>query len=235
MTSNKGQTRKREREMKNLKILGLAAVAAMALLAFGAGTASAGSVLCKNGVSTTGCTEDYGSGTVIEALLTSSTVFQTTGGTILDECGGSTLKVTTSNTGGATQNVKGKIVDVVNGEGKTVVTGLTWSLCTKTTKTLVPGELEVEWVSGSDNGTLRAKETQITIGGIFGESCIYGPGAGTTLGTLIGTNPASISISTYLSLVTGGGLCPNQARWTATYMVTRVGEQLSVPLYVARQ
>jgi hypothetical protein len=49
--------------MKHLKMLGLAALAAAALTALiGAGTASA-TVLCKNNLNTTTCSEKYPAGT----------------------------------------------------------------------------------------------------------------------------------------------------------------------------
>ncbi len=126
---------------KYAKILGLAAVAAMALMAFvGTGTASA-TVLCKTNL-TTGCAaagQDYPAGTGIHATSESSGILETTGGVILDTCTGSTVKGKTSNTGSASTTVSGPIEE------------LAWGVCRRTTNTLKLGSLEVHHIAGTDN------------------------------------------------------------------------------------
>ncbi|HEV2858759.1 MAG TPA: hypothetical protein VGW80_10190 [Solirubrobacterales bacterium] len=204
--------------MKHTKMLGLAVMAAMALMAFaGVGTASA-TKLCQNNANTTTCSAPYASGTVIHANLTGKATLETSGGTVLDVCGISTVEGKTSNVGSSTETVKGAI------------TALTWEECTKETKTITPGELEIHSISGTDNGTLTAKNTQVTINGLFeNESCIYGAGTGTDLGTVVGGAPATLSISTLVKKQTGSGaLCPFEARWTASYAVDKPN-----PLYVS--
>ncbi|HEV2858726.1 MAG TPA: hypothetical protein VGW80_10025 [Solirubrobacterales bacterium] len=203
--------------MKYLKILGLAAVAAAALMAF-AGSASA-TVLCNNNTSTTACTSKVTAGTAIKSELNGgSATLETTGGTVLVTCTGSTVAGTVENAGGSAATVGGKI------------TALTWSGCSKEVKTLVNGELEIHHIAGTDNGTLTAKNTQVTVNGLFeNESCIYGAGTGTDLGTLVGGAPATLSISALVKRQTGSGaLCPAETRWTASYKVTAPN-----PLYVA--
>jgi cytoskeletal protein CcmA (bactofilin family) len=202
--------------MKYLKILGLAAIAAAALMAF-AGSASA-TVLCANNASTTACSSKYAAGTVIESSLSASATLETTGGTVLDTCTGGKVNGKVENAGSSTTTVSGKI------------TSLTWEGCTKETKTLANGELEIHWISGTDNGTLTAKNTQVTVNGLFeGESCIYGAGAGTDLGTVVGGTNATLLISALVPRQTGSGfLCPAETRWTASYKVTAPN-----PLYVA--
>jgi hypothetical protein len=190
--------------MKYVKMLSLALVAASALMAFvGAGTASATRIYCG----ATHCP----AGTDISATLKtgSTAILETTGGTTLVTCSGSTVAGKTSNTGSSTETVKGPI------------STLSWSGCTNTVNTIVKGELEIHSASPTNNGTLTAKSTQVTVDGIFGESCIYGAGAGLNLGTVVGGSPASISISALVPLISGGGFCPKETRWTANYTVTK--------------
>jgi hypothetical protein len=191
--------------MKYVKMLGLAAIAAAALMAFlGAGTASA-TVLCKNAT----CTEDYPSGTEIEATLSGSAILETTGGTVLDTCTGGKVSGKTSSTSGTP----------LTG----AISALTWEGCTKTTKTLTNGSLAIEHTSGVD-GTLSATGTEVTVNTIFG-SCVFGPVGSLTLGTLKGGAPATLTINTIIPRISGP--CPSEARWTASYTVTKPN-----PLYI---
>jgi hypothetical protein len=215
--------------MKYVKMFGLAAVAAMALMAFaGAGSASA-TVLCKVHTLTTGCAaggQDYAAKTTIHATHTTGTtgILETTGGTTLVTCSESTISGETTNTGSSTTTVDGP------------VKSFTFGGCTNTVDVIKLGSLEIHHISGTDNGTLTAKETEVTVNGIFGESCIYGAGAGLNLGTLVGsvttkeqpTDPAKITINTIVKRTGGGGFCPAETRWTASYTVTSPS-----PLYVS--
>jgi len=193
--------------MKYVKMLGLAAVAAMALMAFvGAGTASA-TVLCETSEHPTNCTKPYPKGTTIDATLEESAILETLGGTVLDTCTGSTVKGKTANAGGENEPVTGNIES------------LTWENCSRPTTTIVNGSLQIEWIPVSNNGVVSGKESQVTIATIFG-SCTYGLGAGTTLGTLIGGAEATIKIDAVVAKIAGNISCPAEARWTAAYKVT---------------
>jgi hypothetical protein len=195
--------------MKYVKMLGLAAVAAMALTAFlGAGTASADQF----------CTETKKTGeecpagkviTTIEGTLKSGTtaILETTGGTVLDTCAGSDLEGPIESQGPG-KDISGPIAT------------LHWTNCTKTTTTLKPGKLTLQAISGTHNGILTGSGSEVTINGVFGESCIYGTGTGTNLGTAVGGKPATIAINTIVPLISGGGFCPSHARWTASYQLT---------------
>ncbi|MDQ3725056.1 MAG: hypothetical protein M3335_04055 [Actinomycetota bacterium] len=204
--------------MKYIKMLGLAAVAAAALMAFvGASTASA-TVLCKVNTATTGCHvggNAYAKGTTIKGNLTATAILETVGGEVLNKCTGSTLEGKTETTGGAAETVEGKILT------------LSWSGCEKHTTTLSTGKLVIHY-SEKDNGTLTASGTEVTINGIFGTSCVYGAGEGLNLGTVVGGSPATIAINTIVPRISGGFLCPAEARWTASYELTS-----PKPLYIA--
>lgn len=210
--------------MKYVKMLGLTAVAAMALTAFlGAGSASA-TVLCKTKV-TEGCAAagwSYGVNTTIHATQEKgTTAVLEAGSTTLDTCTTSTVHGFVEKAGDTNSTVSGDIKTLTWGEPGTTP-------CTNTTDTLKIGGLEVHWISGTDNGTLTATgETEVTINTIFG-SCVYGSGKALDLGTITGGSPATIDIHASVPKISGNFACPSTGTWTASYEVTE-----PTPLYVA--
>lgn len=191
--------------MKHLKALGLATLMAMTMAAFlPVGSASATRLCATN---TSPCPEswNYFTGTSIRLSLQESSALETTSGTVLDTCTESTIEGPTTTFGGATETVQ------------MALTNVSWGGCTKTTDTIVNGELELHWIEPTGNGTVTGKSTQWTINTVFG-SCTYGFGTGVDLGTLKGGNPATLSINAMLLKISG--LCPSEARWTANYRVT---------------
>jgi hypothetical protein len=207
--------------MKYLKMLGLAAVAAMALMAFlGAGSASA-TVLCTTANETTGCTMDYAANTEIHATLTTGTTAKLwsdpKGANPIATCTESTVKGTTSTTGSATTTVSGPLDTTVQANGQ--LTGLSWGGCNQTTKTTTAGELEIHWIEGTANGTVTAKNSVVTVV-LSGLSCSYGAQAGLHLGTLTGGTEPHLAISTTVNKVAGSFACPEHAIWEAEYTVT---------------
>jgi hypothetical protein len=190
--------------MKYVKMLGLAAVAAMALMAFGAGTASATTL--ENG------TSPFSHPTIIDASLAATATLETTGGTTLVTCTGGTIEGEAS-TGSATETVSGSVSTA----------NLTWSGCSATVDTTQGGELEIHHIAGTSNGTLTGRTFEVTVN-VFG-SCTYGLSNNDTMrhvGTLQGDDhTAKMEISTIVFERTEDKfLCPNEARWTATYHVT---------------
>jgi hypothetical protein len=188
--------------MKYLKMIGLAALAAMALMGF-AGSASA-TELYSGAVT-------QGKGTVIDASLSGSAILETTGGEVLNTCTGGTVKGSIENAGSATTTVSGPISE------------LTWSGCTRETKTIANGSLEIHHIAKTINGTVTGKNSEVTINGIFGSSCVYGTGAALDLGELKGstTNDATLAIKATVPRTAGGFLCPSTAVWNASYTVTQ--------------
>jgi hypothetical protein len=195
--------------MRYLKMLCLAfgAMAAMSAIA-GAGTAGA-TLLCPE----PSCAKDYAAGTKMSVSLKSGTsaVFTTTEGTTLNTCNGTTIEGSTANTGGSGIAVKSATAE--------------WSFknCTSSTTTIKNGELEVTRITGTNNGTVVARGYEITVQTIFG-SCVFGPGTGTDIGTLIGGS-AVMKVNSVLQKISG--LCPSTGRWSAEYTVTSPS-----PLYV---
>jgi hypothetical protein len=188
--------------MKYVKILGLAAVAAMALMAFvGAGTASA-SVLCTS--ATSPCPSDYAKGT--EVVATSSHTQLTAGfGTVT--CKKNEVAGKTKTTGGASETVFGPVESLVFEE------------CNGVVKVLKEGELEVH-ATASGNGTLTSKGASVTVE-LVGVHCVYGTAAtGTELGAVTGGATATVDINAKVLKQEGGFLCASTATWEGTYTVT---------------
>jgi hypothetical protein len=205
--------------MKYVKMLGLAAVAAAALMAFiGASSASA-TALCKTNNTPCPVEWHYSIGTEIHASLDPETtaILKTTGGAIENTCNTSTVKGTTSTTGGSSETVKGSVA----------VAGLTFGGCTNTTDVLEGGELEIHHIAGTMNGTLTAKGFKVTLV-LAGVSCVYTAGAATDLGTVTGGTMATMDVNAGVSKAEGSFLCPSTATWEAKYTVTS-----PEPLYVS--
>jgi hypothetical protein len=196
--------------MRYFKTLGLAAVAVAALMAFvGAGTASA-TVICKNNLNTEKCSEPYPVGTKGTASLAAGTtaILETTAGETLVTCTESTISSTLENAGSATTTVKSG------------VSTMTFGKCTVPVVVLKGGSAELHHIAGTDNGTLTTFGTEVTVNTIFFGSCVYGSGNGLDVGTTIGGNPGSMTLSTVFPKISGGIACPSDARFTGKYVAT---------------
>ena len=201
--------------MKYLKMLGLTAVAAMALTAFLGASSASGTVLCTTTM-TEGCAAagwHIPSGSILEASQVGTGSLETTGGTVLDTCSGAAINQTTKTTGSSTETVT----------AITEIGDITWKECTKTTDTLEGAHLEIHWIPGTDNGTITIKGGKVTVNSIFG-TCTYGfSEPARSLGDLIGDHETpKLVINTLVSKLGGGGLCPAESRWTATFHVTGI-------------
>jgi hypothetical protein len=211
--------------MKYVKILGLAAVAAAALMAFvGASTASA-TVLCKtegikNGTQTTGTTCPSGWAfegeihAVFEPTVALPKAKLTTAFKNI-ECEESTVTGKTTNEGSATETVDGK-VEV-----------LTFGKCNCEVVVIKTGTLELHWIENSHNGTLTSNGAEVTAQceSVFGPvHCIYVT-ENTDLGTLTGSattgGTATMDIeSANIPRLKTDPLCAETAKWDAKYKVT---------------
>ena len=196
--------------MKYLKMLGLAAVAAMALTAFlGAGSASA-TVLCTT--TSTPC----GTGWHVDSIAASAegTVsLHSTGGGLEASCTVASSTTEKSATGSATTTPVG-ILKKENLKWGPVGEG-----CSNTTDTVSGGELEIHWISGTDNGTVTAKGASVTVV-LAGVSCTFGVGNGKSIGDPTGGAPAIMHVNVVVEKTAGSFLCPSDSQWTGTYKIT---------------
>jgi hypothetical protein len=195
--------------MKYVKMLGLAAVAAAALMAFvGAGTASAAGVLCST--QSAPCNSPWANGVLTFSQESSTLLKQTAsaGGETLDTCKKSSVSGTLTN-GSSSSNASGAI------------SSLLWEECTWTTTTIANGGLEVE-AAGSHNGTVKANaEIKVTISIPFFGSCVYGVTAGTTVGTITEGNPGTFDANAVASKLSGSSItCPSTSNWSGSYTQT---------------
>ncbi len=206
--------------MKQLKILGLAVVAAAALMAFvGTGTASATfTSLCKapttNEAGLPICEGEhvYPANTRIHAELQAGSRLNLATGLGVVECAQSTLEAFTEQ--------KTEIPLGAN------VTAFNFGGCFNgpeevEVKTINPGTLDIEIIdlpNWTHNGTLTFTRTEVTV--FFkklGLDCIFAPGDS---GTLTGGPMATIDFSGNWPRVGGGMLCPPNANVTGAYTVT---------------
>jgi hypothetical protein len=202
--------------MKYIKMLGLAAVAAAALMAFvGASTASATQL-------TDGSGNVLGVGTEIKA--------ENEGKVILDPPFGA-IECSVSNVAGKVTNAGGSSTTVV-GEIET----LTFSSCNATVTVLKKGTLEIhttfestdgtshQKTNSDGNGTLTSSGAEVTVQ-FFGTHCIFATN-NTDLGTVTGSantgGNATLDISATIPRTGGssGVFCGSTAAWTGAYKVT---------------
>ena len=196
--------------MKYLKMLGLAAVAAAALMALvGAGTASADELCTEPAVSNM-CPAGKQI-TTIHASLVGSAVLEDTEGNSIVTCTAGTLHadVTTQGTG----------VSGVSGPITALTWGATGTNCNLPTTTITNGTLDGSAAAGGGT-TVKATGTRVTVNTILFGSCVYGPGAaGLDVGA-IANGSEHLAISTVVNKQSGSGVCPETTFWTATFTVT---------------
>jgi len=194
--------------MKYIKMLGLAAVAAMALMAFvGVGSASA-VTLCENDTAT-GCTSHVNSGATIDFSAEDSIKLAGPFGITIDTCTESTVQGTTSTTG--TDNAT-----AIAG----TVTSLTFGKCTRLTTVGTGGTLSITESGTAGNGTVTSNGATVTIHEIpspFPSTCAYST-SNTDIGVLThNATAATFDISATITHETAN--CPD-GTWSGHYVST---------------
>lgn len=203
--------------MKYLKMLGFAAVAAAALMAFvGAGSASAAETsLCSTNTNPCSGTK-YGSGTVIKSSLKTGTV-----ATLTNPLGNVTCSVST---------VTGKTTAASGTPLPGEVTGLTFETCVRD-KALggteacevkvegLPYKSSITTTEKASNGngilTVENPKALVVCGTVI--NCTFS--AATVKLHVTGGAPAT-AIASEQVLNREGGLCPSEAKWDAEYTVS---------------
>jgi hypothetical protein len=195
--------------MKYLKMLGLAAIAAGALMAFaGAGTASATVLTCEGSTCKVGATFHS-----VSKLATLDAPF----GNV--ECE-STVHGHVITPGSATDTAEVEITE------------LKWINCLHgdVVNTLKPGKLVIHTTEEAKNidngdGTVTSVGAEVTVEHV-GTHCIFGTGAaGTDIGWATGTNHTGgtgvLDISATIPRVGGrsGVFCGSSAPWTGSYSI----------------
>jgi hypothetical protein len=200
--------------MKYLKIIGLAALAAMALTAFlGAGTASASNLRI------------FGSGTNLKVGTTIEASLEKGTSAFLEDAFGLTaVTCTGSNVHGViertTQEPVGKTGQP---KGKISAGGLTFTPCGHTVDVEANGELEIRNIAGTTNGTVFSSGAKVKVfNTLLNQNCIANTGAGTDIGTLTGAKSAITNATMDINgLIPLEGCSASNARWTGSYEVTK--------------
>jgi hypothetical protein len=188
--------------MKHLKIFGLAAVAALALIAIaGVGSASATRLCAENA---TPCPEAkrWKNGQAFTSSLE-------TGGAVLD-AGFYRIECTTSSINGEILNEGGAGAVIIDLET------VSFANCGCPVTTLKAGTMSVEHTASTMNGKLTTANLEITFN-CMGH-CIYGEGA---LGTLTGGAMGTMDVNGTMNRVAGAAPgCPATINWKGSYTVT---------------
>ena len=192
--------------MNRVKMFGLFALTATALMSFAA-SASATTVTSPKGTTYTG------------AIVASSE-----GHAIFHDASGLGITIECN------QSLEWKVEK--HGAGVTVagpVASMTWTNCTNNWSytTLKAGSLELHNVSGSENGTLTSAGAEWTSKqSTSGLHCIYSTGAATDFGTLTGSTVtggnATLDIAATINRTGGssGILCGSKLTWTGSFRFT---------------
>jgi len=186
--------------MKHLKIIGLALVAATALMAFAGSASAAPTLTSPAGTAYTGHYEYTLSGTSM-LIKTISTNITCTGSTI-------TGSFNTNNTTHASGSI----------------TTLDYTGCSGTVHPLINIYVTYGSLTINQKGEMFGFNVRITTLST-GVHCVYGTGsAGTRLGTLTGEIPARVTISAALPLLEGSAFaCGSTGTWSGSYTVTKPG------------
>ena len=202
--------------MKYVKMLGLVAAAAMALMAFGVGTASATTLTSPHGT--------IYKGEIIASVEGTVTLTESGFGSVT--CTEGVVKGTT-NAQSDTTTVTGTISTLTFGKPRAA--NEEESQCENgaaTINVLKRGTLEIHAIGSGPNGTLTSSNAEVTVTK-FGIHCIYST-LNTDLGTLTGSTTtgktATMDISATLNRVTTSALCAEHATWAGSYVVTTPDE-----------
>jgi hypothetical protein len=198
--------------MKHLKMLGLAAIAAMGLMAFLGASAASATVLCKQDV-TSGCTSKIEATKTLTFSAEGSTFLTGPFGEIVSTCTGSTVSGNVTNAGGAAATVVGSITSLsFTGCTKTVTT-------TNTSGVTTTGTLEVHSIAGTDNGTVTSNDTTVTIDNTILGTCHFLT-SNTPLGTLTGTQKTGGAATFDIEAKIPSENCGFSGQWHGKYVYT---------------
>jgi hypothetical protein len=156
--------------------------------------------------SSCGAANTYPLGTELKGELESGTVFKVEEGIkLMEECRKSPIRLKVTNAGGLGVVVaRIELVEFTECKGEPV-------------RVLTRGSLEVNSISGTNNGTVTWKEAKFT----------FGADAGKTIASPPSTSHAVFDLTMKLTRVEGVFPCPTEASFTAQYTLTA-----PKPLYV---
>jgi hypothetical protein len=203
--------------MKYVKMLGLAAVAAMALMAFFGASSASAAVLCKTNSDPCEAGQDLEKGAALNSSLAAGKTAVLKAAFSEVVCSKSEVKGEVTNTGGKGKEVSGDITEI------------TFTECTCGSRTAHVTTTEAGTLKVNDAGTVTSVGTRATIQCTGLASCIFGTvAAGTDVGTFTEGSPGSLNAAATLTWSSGTGdsgqfVCAgfgDTGSWTANYEVT---------------
>jgi len=202
--------------MKYLKMLGLAALAVMGLMAIvGAGTASA-TKLCEQNTEA-GCTSHVLKGWTLAFEHEGTTTLTGPFGEVIDKCTLSLIEGSTTTTGSATETVKVNITTLAFGNCDHPITSQ------NTSGISALGTLEVHKIASSKNGTVTSNGTTVTIPETIFGTCHFLT-SNTDIGTLRGKDDASNTTPGTPTLLISAKIpsenCGFSGTWEGSYSYT---------------
>ena len=209
--------------MKQLKIIGLAVVAAMALMAVaGAGSAAAagGTTLCKTNETPCAAANHYLSGQEIVASSTNARLTSSLGDVTCEQ---SEVKGSTTSTGSNKAAVSGSITSLSFTKNCVLHTPFGFTDACTITSINLPYAASVTNTAGTMNGTLTVSGSpgaKVDCGSAL--KCQFTAKGGSITLDVTGGAPATVTASSepLERTVYEGGICPSEATWDATYTVT---------------
>jgi hypothetical protein len=210
--------------MKYVKMFGLAAVAAMALMAFVGASSASATVLCKvtpTGTDPTHCPikSKYANGqvykfTAVDPVLTSTGIDDPDDVT----CTHSETTIKQTSTGSATTTVLGEITALSFTGCETVEGGINCNV----TPVGLPFKGEIHTITNTHNGTITISNGRTKVSCAFGIlSCVFG--AESLDLELDAGNPAVVTtngVTLEMEEELGFEDCPEAAHWDADYVAT---------------
>lgn len=188
--------------MKYVKMLGLLAMAAAALMAF-AGTASATTITSDTGSTPTINAESVGYATLHNAVGSISCKSSVTGAVASHGAGvPASGEISTLSFTGCTNGT-------VHSEEKTGHVEAPFGSA---------GSLSITGVAPTGNGTLTSSGATVVVT-MFGQTCGYSTN-NTHIGTVTGGTHAVLTITAKLTRHSGGFFCGTTGNWTGEYKVT---------------
>lgn len=194
--------------MKSLTRLALASAAGLLLIAaLGAGTAAAGTTLCKANETPCGAGNALAAESKLEFRGKGALISFTPGA---EACSEVSFTAKLSNAGGKEENIKGTLEN------------WNFSGCFCATKMLKPGTFTLESISATMNGKFSISEVEIEFSCSSGNPrCIY-KGSFTPSPTLEGGEPAHLAmrLSELPLWEVGKGTCAKNSVWEEVWEVT---------------
>lgn len=190
--------------MKHFKLLGLAVIAVLGLMAFGGADTVSATTLCKTNITPCPAGWDWPVGTSMHDTKKRTLSVTSPPGTTVSQCEETTETSALEQTSAPVLSFSLHTRD--------------WTKCTTTVKNITTGKLTVKWLKENE-AEVVSDEMKVTfvLGGI---SCTYTTGEGTKLGTFKGGSEPTMKIETKIKKAEGSFACPSEPTLDSEVVIT---------------